>query len=124
MKWFKFAQDQAAPAEGPGGASIPEPPPPVPEKDQISPIDRGQQKLELQRMFREIGWKDPEIMHLLQKDPPKFWRLMQSIDNTADEKPATMDKAKAYFKKKELQFEPPPGDPYRKSPGAAPQKPV
>jgi hypothetical protein len=73
------------------------------------PRNRGEQDKALKSMFRDIGWKSPEINKSLQKAPAAIWPLMQGIDTVVNKKPGTMERAKDYFKKKELEIAPPIG---------------
>ena len=110
MEWYRFCQKKDAeeaeePAQDGAGQGVP---PPAPA-NMIAPKNRTEQDKALKGMFRDIGWKSPEIMKTVQKAPGMIWPLMQGIDQVVSKRPGTMERAKDYFKKKDLEIPAPPG---------------
>jgi len=88
----------------------------------IQPTGKQDMSREMQKMFREVGWhKNPAVMQLIKTKPQVAYPLMQSIDQAVNQSPMSMDKAKGWFKRRDLMPAVQPGSQMLQQPQQAPQ---
>jgi hypothetical protein len=107
MKWYgiyRQAQDKPDDGQVEDETLAPDEPAPTEGHDPnvIDPQNRTEQERELQKMFRDVGWKSPQLQQLLRKAPQLVYPLMQGIDQATDKNPGSWERAKGLFKRKEL----------------------
>jgi hypothetical protein len=123
MRWYRFSiQEEKTEAVGEPVQEPAEKPPERVPQNVFQPKNRSEERRDMQRLFRQVNLKSPEILKTVERAPQVVYPLLQGIDEAVRKVgPNAMDRLKQNLEKNEyLPMLPPSGQVPQKGVAKAP----